>query len=93
MGTANLSRILRSVEAGEARAADLRYLAEAAGFMSDHGYCAHSRTAAASVTGLLRRCPDDVEAHLHGRGCPREGATCDPFAPGSPERLSIEALA
>lgn len=90
MGTANLSRILRAVEAGTARAADLGHLAEAAGFMSDHGYCAHSRTAAGSVTGLLRRCPEDVQAHLGGRGCPRPGGAVDPFAPGSPERAAIE---
>ncbi len=90
MGTANLSRILQAVEAGTARAADLGHLAEAAGFMSDHGYCAHSRTAAASVTGLLRRCSEDVQAHLGGRGCPRPAAPVDPFAPGSPERAAIE---
>jgi NADH-quinone oxidoreductase subunit F len=90
MGTANLARILRAVEAGTARAADLAHLAEAAGFMSDHGYCAHSRTAAASVTGLLRRCSEDVQAHLGGRGCPRPEGRLDPFAPGSPERAAIE---
>jgi NADH-quinone oxidoreductase subunit F len=90
MGTANLARILRAVEAGTARAADLQHLAEAAGFMADHGYCAHSRTAATSVTGLLRRCPEDVAAHLGGRGCPRPAGSLDPFAPGSAERAAIE---
>jgi NADH-quinone oxidoreductase subunit F len=93
MGTANLARILQAVEAGSARAADLRHLAEAAGFMSDHGYCAHSRTAAGSVTGFLARVPEAVQAHLGGRGCPRPGSTCDPFAPGSAERAAIERLA
>jgi NADH-quinone oxidoreductase subunit F len=93
MGTANLARILRAVEGGGARASDLGHLAEAAGFMSVHGYCAHSRTAAASVTGLLRRCPEEVQAHLDAGGCPCPEARCDPFTPGSPERSAIESQA
>jgi NADH-quinone oxidoreductase subunit F len=92
MGTQNLARVLRALEAGEARPADLGHLAEAAGFMSVHGYCAHSRTAAASVTGLLARFRRDVEAHLAARCCPRPEGRCDPFAPGSPERGAVEGL-
>jgi hypothetical protein len=62
--------------------------------MKDHGYCAHSRTAAASVTGLLARFRDDVAAHLSAGRCPRSDAPpCDPFAPGSPEWRAIEAVA
>ncbi len=93
LGTARLADILRSLEAGQARAADLGFLAEAAGFMSDHGYCAHSRTAAGSVRGLLARFTADVDAHLSARGCPRPGLRSDPFAPGSPERAAIEGRA
>jgi NADH:ubiquinone oxidoreductase subunit F (NADH-binding) len=92
VGTASLSRVLRAVESGAARARDLADMAEVAGFMSGHGYCAHCRTAAAAVSGLLARVPDDVAAHLAARGCPREGNSAgDPFAPGSPERAAIEA--
>jgi NADH-quinone oxidoreductase subunit F len=91
-GSRNLARVLRAVEDGSARAQDLAFLAEAAGFMADHGYCAHGRTAAASVTGLLRRVPSAVEAHLSGRGCPRGTARRDPFAPGSAERAAIERV-
>jgi NADH-quinone oxidoreductase subunit F len=90
MGTASLARVLRAVESGEARARDLQDLAEVAGFMTSHGYCAHSRTAAASATGLLLRFGADVEAHLGGR-CPRPEGQVDPFADGSPERAAIEA--
>jgi NADH-quinone oxidoreductase subunit F len=90
LGTARLADILRGVEAGEARGADLRFLAEAAGFMSDHGYCAHARSAADSVRGLLARFKDDVDAHIAARGCPRPETRRDPFAPGSPERAAIE---
>jgi len=89
-GSRNLSRVMRAVEAGEARARDLGDLAEAAGFMADHGYCAHGRTGAAAVTGLLRRVPSVVEAHLAARRCPRGGITRDPFHPASPERAAIE---
>src|SRR6185295_12174239 len=91
VGTARLSQALRAIEEGRARPADLDALAETAGFMSVHGYCAHCRTAATSVPGLLARFPKDVAAHLEARGCPRGGAAADPFAPGSPERRSIEA--
>lgn len=90
-GSRNLSRILRAVESGEARARDLQDLAEAAGFMADHGYCAHSRTAAAAVTGTLRRVPSAVEAHLAARRCPQPDRARDPFAPASRERAAIEA--
>ncbi|HET7292863.1 MAG TPA: NADH-ubiquinone oxidoreductase-F iron-sulfur binding region domain-containing protein [Vicinamibacteria bacterium] len=93
MGSARLSEILRRLEAGEARAADLGYLSEAAGFMSDHGYCAHPRSAASAVQGLLSRFNLDVDAHVAARRCPRPEGRCDPFAAGSPERAAIEALA
>ena len=91
VGTANLARVLRALESGEARASDLAHLSEAAGFMSDHGYCAHGRTAAAAVGGLLKRFPDDVGAHLAARGCPRPANRPDPFGPDSSERAAIEA--
>lgn len=91
VGTARLATILRCVEAGQARTADLGFLAEAAGFMADHGYCAHGRTAAVVVGSLLRRFRDDLDAHLAARRCPRPGGHSDPLAPGSPERAAIEA--
>jgi NADH-quinone oxidoreductase subunit F len=92
LGTQSLARVLRDVEAGAARARDLENLAEAAGFMAGHGYCAHGRTAAAALTGLLAQFGADVAAHVEARRCPRgENARCDPFAPGSPERAAIEA--
>jgi NADH:ubiquinone oxidoreductase subunit F (NADH-binding) len=91
-GTANLARVLRALEGGGARAKDVQDLREAAGFMSDHGYCAHTRTAAACVTGLLARFPAEVERHLGARGCLRGSAGfVDPFDPASPERAAIEA--
>jgi NADH-quinone oxidoreductase subunit F len=93
VGSGSLARTLRVVESGAARASDLNALAEVAGFMKDHGYCAHSRTAAASVTGLLARFRDDVLAHLAAGACPRGGAAYDPFAPRSPHRLAIEEAA
>lgn len=92
VGTARLGAILRSVEAGQARPVELGFLAEAAGFMADHGYCAHGRSAAASVGGLLRRFRGEVDAHLAARRCPRPDGHADPFAPGSRERAAIEGL-
>jgi NADH-quinone oxidoreductase subunit F len=91
VGTHSLARVLGAVEAGEAHGKDLLDLAEVAGFMSGHGYCAHCRTAAAAVGGLLSRFPRDVELHLGGRGCPRGAGPWDPFTPGSAERAAIEA--
>jgi NADH-quinone oxidoreductase subunit F len=91
VGTSRLAGALRAIEAGAAQPADLDALAETAGFMSMHGYCAHCRTAAAAVPGLLARFREDVAAHLEARGCARGGTPCDPFASGSPERRAIEA--
>ena len=94
VGSAGLARTLRAVEAGTARPRELNDLAEVAGFMKGHGYCAHSRTAASSVTGLLARFRGDVEAHLSAGRCPRrEARPCDPFANGSPERQAVEGMA
>ncbi|MGE0454885.1 MAG: NADH-ubiquinone oxidoreductase-F iron-sulfur binding region domain-containing protein [Vicinamibacteria bacterium] len=91
VGSASLARVLRALEAGGARPKDLAGLAEAAGFMSIHGYCAHSRTAAASVSGLLERCRAELDAHLAG-GCPRPGGRWRPFDDDAPARRAIESL-
>jgi len=91
MGSASLARVARALEEGTARASHVTVLAEVAGFMSSHGYCAHSRTAAAVVTGLLSLARRDVDAHLEAGRCPRPEGRCDPFASDSPERTAIEA--
>jgi NADH-quinone oxidoreductase subunit F len=91
VGTSNLSLRLRELEGGAAGARDLAHLAEVAGFMAPHGYCAHARTAAASVTGLLARFPQVVAEHLRAGRCPRGGPAFDAFAAASPERRAIEA--
>jgi NADH:ubiquinone oxidoreductase subunit F (NADH-binding) len=92
VGTTSLARILRGVETGAARPRDLRDLADVAGFMSGHGYCAHGRTAAAVATGLAERFAATVEAHMTAGTCPwPERRHPDPFAPGSPERAAVEA--
>ena len=92
VGSRTLWRAMRGLETGEAHARDLRDVAEAAGFMADHGYCAHSRTAAAAVTGLLARVPAAVEEHLARGRCPRPESARDPFHPASPERAAIESV-
>jgi NADH-quinone oxidoreductase subunit F len=91
VGSRNLARVVRGLEHGGARAKDLQDAAEVAGFMRDHGYCAHGRTAAAAVTGMLAQERGAVATHLAARGCPHAAAACSPFDPGSPERLAIEA--
>jgi NADH-quinone oxidoreductase subunit F len=91
-GTSSLERILRGVESGGARARDMRDLAEVAGFMSGHGYCAHCRTAAAVTTGLVRRLAAAVEDHVSAGGCPwPDRRHPDPFAPESEERAALAA--
>ena len=90
LGTSTLGRIAATVDVGQARGRDLEDLTDVAGFMSGHGYCAHSRTAAASLTGLFRTFCDHVDAHLRAGKCP-DGRPADPFGDGSPERMAIEA--
>jgi NADH-quinone oxidoreductase subunit F len=89
LGSANLTRVVRGLETGETRAKELGSLREAAAFMSGHGYCAHGRTGANVVMGLLGRLGSEVEAHLLHGGCPRPEGACDPFAPESPERRAL----
>jgi NADH-quinone oxidoreductase subunit F len=84
VGTGSLRRIAGTVAAGGDRARGLAAFAEAAGFMKDHGFCAHCRTAASCVGALLQR----------NGGASANGATqCRPFDPDSPERLAIERVA
>ncbi len=94
VGTASLARILQGLESGGARPRDLRDLADVAGFMSGHGYCAHCGSAARVATGLAKRYAEAVEAHLRDGGCPAPAERRpDPFAPGSPERGALERAA
>jgi NADH-quinone oxidoreductase subunit F len=92
VGSASLSRALREIEAGVARGRDVGAALEVAGFMSGHGYCAHSRTAAAVVRGFLERLPTIVQAHLEARRCPEGLPATDPFGTVSPERRAIESV-
>ena len=84
VGTASLHRIVQT--AAERRARDSTDLRTAAGFMQDHGYCAHCRTAARSVTGLFERARARFSTGAGTRAC-------RPFDPDSPERSAIEAVA
>jgi NADH-quinone oxidoreductase subunit F len=91
LGTASLARVARGLEAATARGSDLSHLSEVAGFMTSHGYCAHSRTAAAALQGLLARVRSHVEGHLASGHCPDGLRPADPFHPESAERTAIEA--
>lgn len=91
LGSASLARVVRGIEEGETRAKEVASLREVAAFMSGHGYCAHGRTGAGVVMGLLARFGAEVEAHLVHGGCPRPETACDPFAPDSPERGALSA--
>jgi NADH-quinone oxidoreductase subunit F len=84
MGTGSLHRITAALDRGTARARDHSDLAEIAGFMGMHGYCAHCRAAAASVTRLVGALGLEPDAAAAGR-------PFDAFGPGSPERAAIEA--
>jgi NADH-quinone oxidoreductase subunit F len=85
MGTASLARIARAAASRTARAEELADARDVAGFMSGHGYCAHCRTGAAVVGGLLARAEGGWKAGLGPRAF-------DAFAPESPERTAIEAV-
>jgi NADH-quinone oxidoreductase subunit F len=84
MGTASLARIAQAEADGTARARDFADARDVAGFMAGHGYCAHCRTGAAVVGGLLPLAA--------GEGSRVEPGVFDPFAPDSPERAAIEAV-
>src|SRR4029077_373546 len=90
MGTASLARIAGAMADATARPRDIADLDDVGGFMSAHGYCAHCRTGASVVGGLLRlRSP----ASLAGiRPRPAPGVGHDFFGPESPERAAIEAV-
>lgn len=89
VGTGRLAGFVANLAEGRSRPAELGHLREAAEFMRPHGYCAHGRTAAGTITALLERCRPAVEAGLAGQ--PDPGGGCDPFGPESPERRAIEA--
>ncbi len=91
LGTTNVARIVRGVEGGATRAKELSDLREVADFMASHGYCAHGRTAAGAITGLLTRFRESVEEHVREGRCPRPEIPSDPFGIGSPEWTAIEA--
>jgi NADH-quinone oxidoreductase subunit F len=90
VGAGSLARVLRAIEAGQARGRDVAVALEVAGFMSGHGYCAHSRTAAAVASAFLQRLPGIVQAHIDARGCPERLPAADPFGADAPERRAIE---
>lgn len=91
VGTQSLRRIARAAVEREARGKGLKDFGEAALFMKDHGYCAHCRTAASSVGGLLERARAAVDAGAARR--PANARATRPFDSDSPERLAIEAVA
>jgi NADH-quinone oxidoreductase subunit F len=88
VGSTNLARLAASFHGGTARARDLSFLTETAGFMKMHGYCAHSRTAAHVVEGVLANWSAHVADHAAG---PCGLRAMDPFAPGSPEQAALAA--
>jgi NADH-quinone oxidoreductase subunit F len=91
VGTASLARILRGMDSGGARGRDLRDLADVAGFMSGHGYCAHCGSAARVATGLVKRYSETIAIHLREGRCPgTDRRYPDPFGPGSPDRDALE---
>jgi NADH-quinone oxidoreductase subunit F len=88
MGTQSLGRIARAVDGGTARSRDLADLPEIAGFMKSHGYCAHCRTAAVIVGGLLERHAGEAAKRV-AKDAALPG---DLFDPASPERAAIESV-
>jgi NADH-quinone oxidoreductase subunit F len=86
IGTATLLRIARLEAGGVARARDRADVNDVAGFMADHGYCAHCRTAAHVVGGLLAE-----PLERQPRPTAADPEAFDPLGPRSPERAAIEA--
>lgn len=92
-GTESLHRIARALRAGQALRQDVADIGEVSGFMAMHGYCAHCRAAALSVTRLLSLNRPSVEAVVSAAAArPEKAEAFDPFAPGSPQRAAIESV-
>ena len=92
-GTESLHKIARTLRARAARSQEVADLGEIAGFMGMHGYCAHCRAAAGSMTRLLSLPPPSLAALVPGAAAgPASPLAYDPFSPGSPERAAIESV-
>ncbi len=92
LGTANLRQLVTGDRPPTIRLTPQVALREAAGFMTIHGYCSHSRAGASAVTGLFALWQDEILGHLRHEAMPAGTRERDPFAPGSVERAALDAF-
>ena len=93
LGAANLRSLIEGDRVGitnhQTPQAAIR---ETASFMSMHGYCGHSRAAAAAVSGLFERWEGQTLGRLRGNAAPAGLIARDPFGRDSTERAALEAF-
>ena len=91
LGTTNLRQLVTGDRPPTIRLTPHTAMREAASFMSMHGYCSHARAGAAAVTNLFALWQDEIMSFLRDGTRPPGVRERDPFAPGSSERLALDA--
>ncbi|MDT3398525.1 NADH-quinone oxidoreductase subunit NuoF [Streptomyces sp. B1866] len=79
-GTYWLVQLLRDIEAGKGRAADLDKLADIADTINGKSFCALGDGAASPIVSSLTYFAEEYERHLAGRGCPFDPARSTAWA-------------
>ena len=92
LGTTNLRQLVTGDRPPTIRLTPQAALREAASFMSMHGYCSHGRAGATAVTKLFALWQDEIMGQLRHEAMPSGARDRDPFAPGSAERLALDAF-
>jgi NADH:ubiquinone oxidoreductase subunit F (NADH-binding) len=92
LGAANLRGLVTGDRPPTIRLIPQAAIRETASFMSIHGYCGHSRAAAAAITRLFELWQTEILERLRHGASPAGGRDRDPFAPGSTERLALDGF-
>ncbi|OIV39043.1 NADH oxidoreductase (quinone) subunit F [Mangrovactinospora gilvigrisea] len=79
-GTYWLVQLLRDLEAGKGRMADLEKLDDICDNIFGKAFCALGDGATAPITSSLQHFRDEYEAHITGRGCPFDPAASTVWA-------------
>jgi NADH-quinone oxidoreductase subunit F len=82
-GTFWLSRVLRRIEAGAGREADIDLMVDVCDNIDGKSLCALGEAAAWPIRSSVQQFTDDYRAHVMARGCPFRGAVANPAIPAA----------